>query len=684
MDGKDLKTEDAVKDSAQKTPEEKPQEAASQETPEERPQGKHSKLFDGINSFGKIVLEFIFIAVLVIYPMRHVDMGIDFWDVGYNYGNFVNPGVGPMGKMWFFSTYLATNLGHLLTLLPHGTTLLGLNIYTGLFSSILAVMGYLYFTRALKVSPVLVFAGEMAALSMCWCPTALLYNYLTYVLFSGSVILLWLGLGRKKHWMLALAGACLGINVFVRFSNLPEMGLILAVWVFAFFEAREGLKKGDNEATKGNWIGIGFGNVLKYTLWCLAGYLGALLLVGGWIAMRYGIDEYVDGIKLLFAMTDTAADYKPTSMIASVIWQYKEAMYWVLRLGFFAVLAMAIRFITDQATLMFAAKEKKGLGEIFGFVGIVGVSAVTLLMVYWMFLQRQSQPNLTSFYYTSYDPIYWLGTLFLMLAMAIGFLELVRPGSSSLDRFLGMAVILLILLTSLGSNNGIYPSMNHLFLPAPYLLWKMGEFTMHCLKWSTAKPENEEKIKINFTPLCVTIWAFLFVCGMQFFLFGRYFVFCEGTGMQEKGYEMNNNPVLKGIQMGQERALYVSDVTLYANAADLAGQEVIIHGKIPAMAFYLQMKPAFHSWNDLASFSYETMQETMDELMSDISEKGRKKPVVLAIREYEEFGPILPEEAEDVTDSGDPKWELIRRYMGLFGYEETFKNGWFTIWEAAE
>ena len=276
---------------------------------------------DKKKKYGLMALEIFMMAVLILYPLRHVNMGGDLWDVGYNYGNFTYPGIMQIGKMWFFSIYLANGLGHLLTLLPFGNTLIGLNVYTGLFISIPAVMGYLFFTRVLKVPQLLAFAGEIIAISMCWCPTALLYNYLTYVLLTGCMILLYQGFTKKKAWMLVLAGACLGLNVFVRFSNLPEMGLILAVWLYAFFETCEesGKEKG--------WIGKGFGNAGKYTLFCLAGYLGAVLIIGGWIAIRYGIGEYVGGIQLLFAMTDVAADYKPNSMITDVIWQYRAALY---------------------------------------------------------------------------------------------------------------------------------------------------------------------------------------------------------------------------------------------------------------------------------------------------------------------------------------------------------------------
>ena len=684
-------------------------------------QKENSKLI-----WGKRALDACLLLVLVLYPMRHVKLGGDLWDVGYNYGNFMYPQLGRMGKTWYFSTYFASKLGHLLTLLPYGNTWIGMNVYTGLIASLLAVMGYLFFTRALKISRVYAFAGEMIALSMCWCPTALLYNYLTYVLFSGCVILLWLGLKKERKLFLVLAGACLGANVFVRFSNLPEMGLILAVWTYVFFEAldqrkgdragaqgsqgAEGGKAGERgskeaqggkagglgskgvedgkaggpgiKGAEGGWVGKMLGEAGKKTLWCLLGYVAVLAVTFAWIGLIYGIGQYVEGIKLLFAMTDTATDYKATSMIYGLIWPYKESLHWVVRLGFFAVLALLVRLVTDHVPLLFEGKRRESLQKVCDGLGLAGVVAVTVFMGYWMFLQRDGQPNLTSFFYTSYDPIYWPGTLFLALSMGIGLIEVFRPGNANENRFLGMAVFLLVILTSLGSNNGIYPSMNHLFLPAPYVLWKLGEFTATCIRKAAKRPESMAQLRLNLVPLCVTLWAFTCFCAMQFFLFGRYFVFCEGTGMQEKGYQLLNNTVLEGVSMSQERAAYLSDLSDFANRENLSGQEVILHGDVPALAFYLQMPPAFHSWNDLDSFGYETMQETVEELMTGVSVGRRAKPVVIAASRYAKFGPISPDEEEDVTDSGDAKWELIRRFMGLFGYEKTFHNGRFVVWQA--
>ena len=61
--------------------------------------------------------------------------------------------------------------------------------------------------------------------------------------------------GKERKGMLFAAGACLGCNLFVRVSNLPEASLILAVWLYAKLVSApkgiQGSKASINETTKG-------------------------------------------------------------------------------------------------------------------------------------------------------------------------------------------------------------------------------------------------------------------------------------------------------------------------------------------------------------------------------------------------------------------------------------------------
>lgn len=64
-------------------------------------------------------------AILFLYPLRHIWIGLDLWDTGYNYANFQYMGLEHMDSMWLFSTYLATAVGHLLSFLPGAKTASG-------------------------------------------------------------------------------------------------------------------------------------------------------------------------------------------------------------------------------------------------------------------------------------------------------------------------------------------------------------------------------------------------------------------------------------------------------------------------------------------------------------------------------------------------------------------------------
>ena len=168
--------------------------------------GLYGNGIDMINEKQKIrkIVYILFLAVLVLYPLRHVWLGVEVTDGAYSAGNYrfldhINP-------MWLFGTYLANVTGHFLTGLPGGDTLIGLNCYTALFISVTAAALYLFLTKAVRMESALVFFGELLAVSLCWCPTTILYNYMTYFFFNLGLVFLYLGLVKEKRILLFAAG----------------------------------------------------------------------------------------------------------------------------------------------------------------------------------------------------------------------------------------------------------------------------------------------------------------------------------------------------------------------------------------------------------------------------------------------------------------------------------------------
>ncbi len=731
--------------------------------------------------------EVIFVGVLLLYPLRHIHWGLDLWDTGYNYANFEYMGLEHMDSMWLFSTYLATAVGHLLTLLPFGDCLMGMNFYTGLFVSALSLLGYFFCVEKLKMPRGIAFAGEFAAISLCWSPTALLYNYLTYLLFLGCVILLYQGLTQDKCRFLFAAGVCLGANVLVRFSNLPQAAMILAVWAYAAVSVYGGAEESKEEASghvlhtreraKKGRLGQTFCLAGRYTLWCLGGYLTALLVLLGCLHIRYGLGNYIEGIQRLFAMTDNATDYKASSMVVSMLSQYWENLYWVVRIAAVAAAGLfcfgIVEFLgagwpegnkdAQKDSIRYEKSQRTGkririlLGMLFrialvlvaaglfwyissamyrGYdpsrypgislavrvilwvtrLGILTAAGLLGVLVLWDYALRvsgsraaQGENNgnnknnnrylicrkatavsfqvvwglvmilmflwmlcrISSTMYYSYDPILRPGILFLMLAMGIGVIRIVQRRTPKEEKLISGMVILVILLTSLGSNNKLYPSLNNLFVAAPYTLWQCWKFC---------------RLPGRMLPVKAVAVTFLSLFLVQSGMFGVCFMFAEATGVQDVSAMVEDNAVLRGIRMNPRRAESLQGLSDYVKEKGLSGREVILYGGVPSLSYYLQMPSAFNPWSDLDSYSYETFAAELRETARNLEEE---RPVVLAENKYALYweggtqglgsAGMGQQEIEEIQK--DEKWQLIADFLEKYGYRQTFRNEKFAVWE---
>ena len=655
------------------------------------------------------LLENLFVVILVFYPLRHIFMGLDLWDTGYNYANFQYMGTRHMDSMWLFSTYLANVTGNLLTKLPNADTLMGMNLYTGLFSSVLALIGYFFCTRKLKMQRGIVFLGEMIALSLCWCPTALLYNYLTYVLFLASSVLLFTGLVNEKKGHLILAGVLLGSNVLVRFSNLPQAAMIVAVWAYDFIVWLEERRKRKSVSAEGGLtdrvdkpgeVKQGFWKrTIPHTLWCLLGYVAALVVLLNYIHIRYGIGNYIEGIQRLFAMTENATDYTPLSMIRGSLDRYVENLYWVGRLGVIVLVGMGLFALAGRLEARLAgergkAEAKSTAGGKMARILHLGLrflwTGVSVATLGWLYVRK-----FCSLYFYSYDPIYRPGTIFLMLTMCIAALRIFRGTSPGTDgtaisedrdraeKLISGMLILIILITPLGSNNGVMPSMNNLFLAAPYTLWQSWCFIRYA-----ADRKSEKGWCLSFFPAKGILTAFLALCLFQFGGFGVQFVFAEATGIQNADTVIENNAVLKNIKMSPEKARWMEEISAYVNENGLQGKEVILYGDIPSLSYYLQMPSAFNPWSDLDSYSPEIMKSALGQVEGQISEKGMEKPVIILENQYglhrergrealEAFG-TGEKKIQEIEE--DAKWRMLKQFMDTLGYEESFRNEKFAVY----
>lgn len=629
-------------------------------------QSEHQKKY---KVYWKSLLEFIFIILLAIYPFRHINWGLDLMDTGYNYANFQNIGTEHMDSMWLFSTYLANVVGHFLTFLPNGDTLLGLNLYTRLLLFFLVLVSFIFSTKVLKFPSWIAFLGEFISLSLCWCPTAVLYNYISYILLFICVILLYLGLTQEKNVYLFFAGVCLGINVFVRFSNLPEATLILAVWAYDILG--KGIQKEN---------AIGYWALLKrHTLWCLMGYLLALVILLLQIHTVYGIENYIEGIHQLFAMTDNATDYKATSMIRGIIHIYVDNFYWVIRIAIILLIGILtfilVGWLQNRLSRVSSIATKTTV-KLLSVCERILMVLLALSMLGWLYIRE-----FCSFKFYSYDSILRPGILFLMLTILISLIRIFHPTCTRNEKLLSWLVLIIVLVTPLGSNNGIFPGLNNLFLAAPYTLWQSWCFLQN------VEEIQFRKIRLYSFPAKVLLTVYLALCLFQFGIFGAVFVFAEGSGVQNPNSYVQNNVVLQGIKMCEDKAQWITEINNYIEEQELQSQELISYGNIPSLSFYLQMPAAFNPWSDLASYSFESMGQNLKETTVAMKSNIAKRPVIIVEKEYITYlyGGInsLSElglgEQRILEIEQDQKWLLLLEFMKENDYKLAFGNEKFSL-----
>ena len=529
---------------------------------------KLEAVFD--NKIWSTVTKILFPVILVLFALMHIGEGITVTDTGYNYGNFIS--FDSLDDMWKFSTYLSNAMGAFFTNLPLGQTMMGLNFYTGLFKVFASLLAYFFCIHMWKMRREVVFVGEMIALGFCWCPTALIYNYLTYLLFCVGAMCIYVALTKEKNIFFVVAGMVLGLNVFVRLPNLAEVALIVVVWLAGILYKKK------------------FSRVIKDTLFCMLGYVSGLAVVLAYIACRYGVGRYVEGSKALFTMTGEAESYTPIAMVTDILKVYIQYSRWfIIGLVFVAGGLLLFKVFGNKYTIV------KG-----GMYAIAGV-----MLVY--FFLRMGMFNLN---YHEYSSMFAWGTLVLMFCLVFGAYVIFLSKRTKEEQIMAAIVCVIILITPLGSNNHLYSPLNNLFLVAPFFINYIGN-----LLSDEKSSIMLGKASFSIVPYKIVMLLFGGAVFVQSVMFGVNFVFRDGVDGAKRNAQIENNDVLTGMYTTSDNGKDLQELNDYLVKNELLGEEVLLFGNVPSLAFYYELQPALSStWPDLPSYSVEKFKSELDTL----------------------------------------------------------------------
>ena len=596
------------------------------------------------NKRTRILNYIIFPLILLFVPLFRCNIGVDVTDTGYSLGSFIYQGE-QMGEEWVrFATYLATVIGSFFARLPFGDTMLGMNIYTGLFVSVTALISYFFLQK--KIPGWIAFAGEFLAICLCWCPTVILYNYVTYFLFTVMVILLYQGIFKEKKRYFILAGVVLGLNVMTRFPNITHAALIVSVWYAGWLRKDKLIK------------------VLQDTLWCLLGFLigfGGVLLT---IVCTYGAGSYLQMLQSLFGGNGGVEGHSLGDMLWSIVDAYFVGGKWFL----FVILVVL------GGIVLFAIKKEQ-------FIWIKRVLYFAVIAVLVRFFYGRGMFN---FRYYAYESMFQWVVLFLIIAMVSTVIQMSRKEVPQEQKILASMLLLLILVTPLGSDNYLYPNINNLFLVAPVVLyWLVGYICEGQKQMFFVKA----KVILSTFPIRAMLGALLLIVFIQSIGFGFTFVFRDGMLGEKRDTQITQNQVLKGMITNAENAEALEGITEYCETQGLTGKQIILYGDIPALSCFLKMPTAIStSWTDLDSYTVATMQKDMQKIEQNMQISEADRPVIIVSVGFDAW---LTEDAEAMNwfnvsaeeYKEDAKAALIKEFITKYQYQETYLNNKFVVLE---
>lgn len=552
---------------------------------------------------------FIFPVCIILMSFFRINRGIDISDSTYSVTNYLF--LDRLDSMWYYSTFYANLLGGLLIKLPFGKTLLGINFYSSLFKCALGLLAYYFSIYKVKLNYCISFILSFVSVSLCWCPSTILYNYMTYFLFYLGAFFLYKGLTEKKTGYLVIAGVILGSNVFVRLPNVAECALILCLWTDSFVRKEK------------------FSDGFKKTLWCVLGYIFALLIGFLSIIFTRGISEYFNGIKELFAMTSEAPSYSTFAMIISVIRSYIEALKWCP----YVIIAFALAYVITKLSDRINRYIKYIL---YFFIGLV---LLAVLYKTGMFYRN----------FKTFESLYRLSAWVMMFAVFFDIYIVFSKKYDANDKLLATISVIIIAITPLGSNNSIYSNINNMFWILPVL----ARFL-----YKTAK-DNTGVEGIN----CVIAVIAMIFC-VNGIIFGFSYNFRDGltNPLNSKVY---NNERLTNVFTTEDNAVRLSELSEVFVNPDLANKKLLLYGNVSGLGFILNREVSISTaWPSLESFSLSKFSKDMNALSLEIDKIEALAPVVI----------IGTEEQDGIETGATAKQEILKDFLDKYNYKVIYNN----------
>ena len=173
-------------------------------------------------------------------------------------------------------------------------------------------------------------------------------------------------------------------------------------------------------------------------------------------------------------------------------------------------------------------------------------------------------------------------------------------------------MLITIYVTCIGSNNGLYPIVNNMFIVAPYILWMLYE-TFRGMLSDGEVTTLQQSLCFSAAVTAALLFAGTLIQGVGFH-FGN--AFNDGIYGEPRDSYVTGYKITAGIRTTAANAATLQGLMDHMYAHRTEDDSLILYGDIPGLGYLLDMPSALSTfWPDLDSYNYE-------EWVSDMASYG--------------------------------------------------------------
>ena len=243
--------------------------------------------------------------------------------------------------------------------------------------------------------------------------------------------------------------------------------------------------------------------------------------------------------------------------------------------------------------------------------------------------------------------------MFVIIAVIIGILGSTGfLNGNKQEQALSFAVVMLILVLPVGSNNYTYPILNCLFIIAPITLWLIRRLM-----------QRLGDKDINF-PWQAMITMVIIVLLIQGTIFHFRFAFGDGMDGTDRDSYVSGIEKISGMKTTKANADSLKELNDFLSEKSLMDEKTIFFGGVPGLSYIYDLEPAINTtWPDLDSYSVDKFETALSEL--SVSEEP--EPMIIVGKDMAEYANI------------NSKYDILLDYMAEHDYNKVFENERLTV-----